>query len=280
MSKHTSFRIGGPVKMLVEPTSIDQLVQTLEICKRYNQIYHIMGNGSNILVEDTGIDALVIKISDAFSRVHIEDQFVIAESGVLLSKLAKLVMRENLSGFEFASGIPGTLGGAIFMNAGAYGGEMKDVVKWVEVLTGEGEILKIENGALHFDYRTSIVREKGWIVLRAGLSLQLGDYEIIKEITNELTKKRVSKQPLDLPSAGSTFKRPAGHYAGQLIEDAGLRGLRHGDAQVSEKHSGFIVNLGEATCQEVMDLIEVVQKVVLDTFGVVLEREVRIFGKE
>lgn len=280
MSKHTSFRIGGPVKILVEPTNVDQLIKTLEVCKRFNQTYFIMGNGSNILVEDSGIDSLVIKIADAFSRVHIENEVIIAESGVLLSKLSKLVMRESLAGFEFASGIPGTLGGAIFMNAGAYGGEMKDVVKWVEVLTQEGEIIKIENGALQFDYRTSIVREKGWIVLRAGLVLEKGDYEIIKEITNELTKKRVSKQPLDLPSAGSTFKRPTGYFAGQLIEDAGLRGLRHGDAQVSDKHSGFIVNLGNASCREVMDLIEVVQKVVQDTFGVLLEREVRIFGKE
>lgn len=280
MSKHTSFRIGGPVSLLVEPHNVEQLIKTLELCKHYNHPYYIMGNGSNILVEDAGIDALVIKIAESFSRVFIENETVVAESGVLLSKLSKQVMRESLAGFEFASGIPGTLGGAIFMNAGAYGGEMKDVVKWVEVLTQEGEILKIENGDLNFDYRTSIVREKGWIVLRAGLVFEKGDYEIIKEITNELTKKRVTKQPLDLPSAGSTFKRPTGYFAGQLIEDAGLRGLRHGDAQVSEKHSGFIVNLGCATCREVMDLIEVVQKVVLDTYGVLLEREVRLFGKE
>ena len=166
------------------------------------------------------------------------------------------------------------------MNAGAYGGEMKDVVKWVEVMTVDGECIKIEKEDLHFGYRTSIVRERGWIVLRVALQLERGDYEIIKEITNELTKKRVTKQPLDLPSAGSTFKRPPGYFAGQLIEDAGLRGLRHGDAQVSEKHCGFIVNLGDATCREVLDLITVVQKVVLDTYGVELEREVRIFGKE
>lgn len=280
MARHTSFKIGGEAKILVIPETIEQIVKTIELCKAYNQPYFVMGNGSNILVDDDGIDALVIKISEAFGNVEVNGTEVIAEAGVLLSKLSKMVMRESLQGFEFASGIPGTLGGAIFMNAGAYGGEMKDVVSWVEVLTTEGEVLRIDRSELCFDYRTSIVRERGWIVLRVAMQFERGNYEIIKEITNELTKKRVTKQPLDLPSAGSTFKRPPGHYAGQLIENAGLRGLRHGDAQVSEKHCGFIVNLGRATCKQVMDLISVVQKVVLDTYGVELEREVRIFGKE
>lgn len=280
MARHTSFKIGGEAKILVIPETIEQIVKTIELCKAYNQPYFVMGNGSNILVDDDGIDALVIKISEAFGNVEVNGTEVIAEAGVLLSKLSKMVMRESLQGFEFASGIPGTLGGAIFMNAGAYGGEMKDVVSWVDVLTTEGEVLRIDRSELCFDYRTSIVRERGWIVLRVAMQFERGNYEIIKEITNELTKKRVTKQPLDLPSAGSTFKRPPGHYAGQLIENAGLRGLRHGDAQVSEKHCGFIVNLGRATCKQVMDLISVVQKVVLDTYGVELEREVRIFGKE
>lgn len=280
MSNHTSFKIGGNAKILVIPNSVEQISKTIELCKMYGQQYFIMGNGSNILVEDDGIDALVIKISDAFSEVETIGEEVIAQSGILLSKLSRIVMRESLQGFEFASGIPGTLGGAIFMNAGAYGGEMKDVVSWIDVLTSEGQVLRVEHSDLGFGYRTSIVREKGWIVLRVALKLEKGEIEIIKEITNELTKKRVSKQPLDLPSAGSTFKRPPGYFAGQLIEDAGLRGLRHGDAQVSEKHCGFIVNCGKATCKEIMDLISVVQKVVFDTFGVELEREVRIFGKE
>jgi len=280
MSRHTSFKIGGNAKILAIPNTSEQIAKTIDFCKTAGHPFFIMGNGSNILVDDDGIDALVIKISEAFSDVIIDGDTVIAEAGVLLSKLSKIVMRESLQGFEFASGIPGTIGGAVFMNAGAYGGEMKDVVLWADVLTTEGEIVRIDKSELHFDYRTSIVREKGWIVLKVALQLDKGEFEIIKEITNELTKKRVSKQPLDLPSAGSTFKRPTGYYAGQLIEDAGLRGLRHGDAQVSEKHCGFIVNLGDATCEEVMDLIAVVQKVVLDTFGVQLEREVRIFGKE
>ncbi len=280
MSNHTSFKIGGKVKVLVIPSHFEQINKTLKLCHSLNQPFLIMGNGSNILVEDKGIDALVIKISEALSGVTFEDDLVIAESGILISKLSKLVLRESLQGFEFASGIPGTLGGAIFMNAGAYGGEMKDVIEWVEVMTLDGEILKVDRDHLEFGYRTSVVKDRNYIVLRVGIRLSHGDMQGIIECTNELTKKRVSKQPLELPSAGSTFKRPPGHYAGQLIEEAGLRGLRRGDAQVSEKHCGFIVNLGNATCDDVLELISVVQKVVYDTFGVALEREVRIFGKE
>ncbi|HSN67262.1 MAG TPA: UDP-N-acetylmuramate dehydrogenase [Fusibacter sp.] len=280
MANHTSFKIGGKVKILVLPSDVEQIVKTIDLCKIYDQPFLVMGNGSNILVDDDGIDALIIKISDSMSRVDVVGTEVIAEAGILLSRLSKVVLQHALQGFEFASGIPGTLGGAIFMNAGAYGGEMKDVVKWVEVITPEGESIHIDREELHFGYRTSVIREMGWIVVKVAIGLEVGEIEIIKEITNELTKKRVSKQPLELPSAGSTFKRPPGHFAGQLIEDAGLRGLRHGDAQVSEKHCGFIVNVGTATCKEVMDLIAVVQKVVYDTFGVTLEREVRIFGKE
>ncbi len=280
MANHTSFRIGGPAKILVLPENSDQIVKTIQLCKTVEQPYLIMGNGSNILVEDEGIDALIIKISEQMSSVEFDGDTVIAESGILLSKLSKLIQRASLKGFEFASGIPGTLGGAIFMNAGAYDGEIKDVIKWVEVITPEDEVVRLDSKDLSFEYRTSIVRDKGYIVLRCALKLEKGDPMIIQEIINELTYKRVSRQPLEYPSAGSTFKRPPGYYAGQLIEDAGLRGLRHGDAQVSEKHCGFVINVGKATCNEVMDLIRVIQKVVKDTFDVDLEREVRIFGKE
>jgi UDP-N-acetylmuramate dehydrogenase len=280
MANHTSFKIGGPAKILVLPENSDQIVNTIRLCKSMDQPYLIMGNGSNILVEDKGIDALIIKISEQMSSVEFDGDTVIAESGVLLSKLSKMIQRASLKGFEFASGIPGTLGGAIFMNAGAYDGEIKDVIEWVEVITPEDEIIRIDSKALAFDYRTSVVRDKGYIVLRCAIKLEKGDPMIIQEIINELTYKRVSRQPLEYPSAGSTFKRPPGFYAGQLIEDAGLRGLRHGDAQVSEKHCGFVINVGKATCNEVMDLIRVIQKVVKDTFDVDLEREVRIFGKE
>lgn len=280
MANHTSFRIGGPARILVLPENSDQIVKTIRLCKAMNQPYLIMGNGSNILVEDEGIDDLIIKISEHMSSVEFDGDTVIAEAGILLSKLSKMIQRASLKGFEFASGIPGTLGGAIFMNAGAYDGEIKDVIEWVEVVTPDNEIIRIDSKALAFDYRTSIVREKGYIVLRCAIKLEKGDPMIIQEIINELTFKRVSRQPLEYPSAGSTFKRPPGYYAGQLIEDAGLRGLRHGDAQVSEKHCGFVINVGKANCGEVMDLIRVIQKVVKDTFDVDLEREVRIFGKE
>lgn len=280
MSKHTSFKIGGPVKYLVMPENSEQIVQTMKLCRAEQIDYLIMGNGSNILVEDCGLDALVIKITERMSHVTIQDDFIEADAGILLSSLSRLVMKASLKGFEFASGIPGTLGGAIFMNAGAYDGEMKDVVQWVDVLTQEGDLLRLEQSELAFGYRTSAIKEKGYVVLKVGIKLEYGPIEVIQEITNELTEKRTSKQPLHLPSAGSVFKRPEGHFAGKLIDDAGLRGLRHGDAQVSEKHCGFIVNVGNATCKEVLDLISVVQKVVKDTYDVELEREVRIFGKE
>lgn len=280
MSKHTSFKIGGPATFIVLPNCVEQIKQTIELCKNQNKTYLIMGNGSNILVEDNGIEAVVIKITDGLSAVSIKDDWIEAEAGVLLSSLSRQMMNASLKGFEFASGIPGTLGGAIFMNAGAYDGEMKDVVEWVEVLTPQGEVVKLDKGHLNFGYRTSAVKENGYVVLKVGIKLEKGPIEVIQEITNELTEKRTSKQPLHLPSAGSVFKRPDGFFAGKLIDDAGLRGLRHGDAQVSEKHCGFIVNVGQATCKEVLDLISVVQKVVKDTYDVVLEREVRIFGKE
>lgn len=280
MSAHTSFKIGGPAKAIILPETIDELREALNLCKQENETYHVMGNGSNILVEDSGVDAVVVKISDNFSHISIEGEEIIAEAGVLLSKLARVAKKNALQGLEFASGIPGTLGGAIFMNAGAYGGEMKDLVQWVEVLTEDGLIKRLDNASMAFGYRKSIICEKKWIVLRCALKLTKGDVRVIEEITTELTKKRVEKQPLDIPSAGSTFKRPEGYFAGKLIEDAGLRGLRHGDAQVSDKHCGFIVNVGQATCGEVLDLIQVVQKVVKDTFDVNLEREIRIFGKE
>lgn len=280
MSKHTSFKIGGPAKAVILPETADEIVKTIDLCNKMKERVLIMGNGSNILVEDEGIEAIVIKISDKMSAVEINGNTVVAEAGVLLSTLSKAIQKASLTGFEFASGIPGTLGGAIFMNAGAYDGEMKDVINWVEVITPDCQIKRLSLEEMNFSYRNSIVREEGYIVLRCEMTLEKGDPIIIQEITNELTSKRVSKQPLEYPSAGSTFKRPTGFFAGKLIEDAGLRGLRHGDAQVSEKHCGFVINRGNATFNEVMDLIKVVQKVVKDTFDVELEREVRIFGKE
>lgn len=280
MNKHTSFKIGGPADVLVMPESIEDVCRVMEICKEHACPFHIVGNGSNLLVGDDGIRGVVLKLSENFSSVSIDGGKVHAQSGILLSKLSNKVIEQSLGGFEFASGIPGTIGGAVFMNAGAYGGEMKDVVREVTVLTREGEVRTLSNEELEFGYRRSAIQRNKHIVLEVSLELNEKPYEDIKSIIDDLTEKRTTKQPLSMPSAGSTFKRPEGYYAGKLIDDAGLRGLRYGDAQVSEKHCGFIVNRGNATSADVLKLISLVQKVVLDTFGVELEPEVRLFGKE
>lgn len=280
MSDHTSFKIGGPADFLLMPRSVTQIKKTIERCQHLNMPYYVVGNGSNILVDDDGIRGLVIKIGDNLKAVEVKETSIEAEAGVLLSTLSKVALEASLEGLAFASGIPGTLGGAIFMNAGAYGGEMKDVVKWVEVLTPEGQICRLSNAELAFGYRSSLVKSKGYIVLKVALALKKGDYQAIKAEMDDLTQRRVSKQPLEMPSAGSTFKRPEGYFAGKLIEDAGCRGLIYGKAQVSQKHCGFVVNVGGATCHDVMTLIQTVQKLVYDDAGVQLEREVRIFGKE
>lgn len=280
MDKHTSFKIGGPADVLVMPESVEDVRRVMEVCKDNACPFHIVGNGSNLLVGDDGIRGVVLKLSENFSKVEIKGDRVVAQSGVLLSKLSNKVVERSLGGFEFASGIPGTIGGAVFMNAGAYGGEMKDVVREVTVLTRDGDLKTLSNEELEFGYRRSAIQRDKHIVLEVSLELTEKPYEDIKNIIDDLTEKRTSKQPLSLPSAGSTFKRPEGYYAGKLIDDAGLRGLRYGDAQVSELHCGFIVNRGSATSADVLKLISLVQKVVYDKFGVELEPEVRLFGKE
>ena len=280
MNKHTSFKIGGPADVLVMPENVDEVREVMEICKDNACPFHIVGNGSNLLVGDDGIRGVVLKLSENFSGVKIEGERVVAQSGILLSKLSNRVVEKSLGGFEFASGIPGTIGGAVFMNAGAYGGEMKDVVREVTVLTRDGDVKTLSNDELEFGYRRSAIQREKHIVLEVALELKEKPYNDIKSIIDDLTQKRTSKQPLSLPSAGSTFKRPEGYYAGKLIDDAGLRGVRYGDAQVSEKHCGFIVNRGSASSSDVLKLISLVQKVVFDQFGVELEPEVRLFGKE
>jgi UDP-N-acetylmuramate dehydrogenase len=275
----TTFKIGGPADLLIEPDSTEGVVEALKILKAQKVPFMTIGNGSNLLFSDQGYRGAILRIAENLSAVTIEGETVVAESGVLLSKLAGMVLNEALAGFEFASGIPGTLGGAVFMNAGAYEGEMKDVVSWAEVLFPDGEIRRLDNGALGFRYRHSGVMEAHGIVLRCGLKLTKGSYEAIKAKTDDLTERRTSKQPLEKASAGSTFKRPEGYFAGKLIEDAGLRGLAYGNAQVSPKHCGFIVNNGGATAEEVLKLIGVVCKVVRDTFDVTLEPEVRIINE-
>ncbi len=280
MKNHTSFKIGGSADILITPDSIAETVFAINYCMDNDLKYYVIGNGSNLLVRDKGIRGIVIKIAEKFSNISIEDTKIRAQAGVLLSRLSKIIMAESLEGFEFASGIPGTLGGAVTMNAGAYGGEMKDVVTGISCINEKGEVINLDKKEIDFGYRRSIIQDKGYIVLEIEMEFNKGDYEKIKEATNDLTFKRTSKQPLHLPSAGSTFKRPEGYYAAKLIDDSDLRGVRFGDAQVSEKHCGFIVNVGNANSEEVLSLIKMVQKVVRDKFDVVLDTEVRIIGEE
>lgn len=276
MSRHTTFRVGGPADFFVTPKAKEEVRDVIRICKEAGMPYYIIGNGSNLLVSDAGYRGVIVQIYKEMNEVKVEGDLVKAQAGALLSGIAAKALGAELSGFEFASGIPGTIGGACVMNAGAYGGEMKDVLESVTVLTGEGKIIELGRNELELGYRTSVIAKKGYIVLGAVLKLERGDGEKIKTYMDELKEKRVTKQPLEYPSAGSTFKRPEGYFAGKLIEDAGLRGYRVGDAQVSEKHCGFVVNRGKATCAEVLQLIEEVQKKVKEQFGVQLEPEVRI----
>lgn len=279
MKKHTSFKIGGPADLLLLPRGEADLVKILKICKDNEAPIFIMGNGSNLLVGDKGLRQVVIKIADNYNEVEIKGTTVVAQAGILLSTLAKKILRESLGGFEFASGIPGTLGGALAMNAGAYGGEMKDIVKGCRVLDQEGSILQLSGDELELGYRTSIIQKNNYIVLSVELELYQEDYNKIKERINELTVQRTTKQPLHLPSAGSVFKRPPGYFAGKLIQDCNLKGARIGGAQVSELHSGFIVNVGEATALDVLSLIKLIQKEVKSQFGVDLETEVKMIGE-
>ena len=279
MKNHTSFKIGGPTSILVEVSSVKEVKDLISLLKLENVKYFIMGNGSNLLVSDKGYSGVIVKISNEFSYVNIDGFKVTANAGILLSKLSKDIANESLIGFEFASGIPGTIGGAISMNAGAYDGEMKNCVKSVTVLTEEGEILDLTNDEMNFGYRVSDVKRFNYIVLEVILEFKKGDREIIREKTNDFTNRRRTKQPLTLPSAGSMFKRPPGYYAGKLIDDSGLRGVRIGDAQISKLHCGFVVNRGNATCTDVVELISMVQKVVRDKFDVGLETEVKYLGE-
>lgn len=280
MRKHTSFKIGGPADFLLLPKKIEDIQRIIHICKENDAPYFVMGNGSNLLVRDKGMRSVVIKIADNFNDVKIEGTKVIAQAGVLLSTLSNKVLRESLAGFEFASGIPGTLGGAVTMNAGAYGGEIKDVLTSCKVLDEEGNVLEFTNEELKLGYRTSIVQEKSYVVLEVTIDLRQDEYDKIKERINELNIQRTTKQPLHLPSAGSVFKRPPGYFAGKLIQDSDLKGVKVGGAQVSELHSGFIVNVGNATAADVLNLIKLIQEEVMKNFGVALHPEVRVIGEE
>ena len=278
MKRHTTFRIGGPADFFLLPSTVDEVRGILEICREEELPYFILGNGSNLLVSDKGYRGVIIQLYRNFSNISVEGNEICASSGALLSQIAAAARNASLTGFEFAGGIPGTLGGAVFMNAGAYGGELKDVLKEAVVMTEQGEILTLPVEKLDMGYRTSRIKKAGYLVLEARLVLEQGDMDKIRDITKDLTEKRVSKQPLEYPSAGSTFKRPEGYFAGKLIMDAGLRGYQVGDAQVSEKHCGFVINRGEATAADVADLIRKVQEQVYEKFQVKLEPEVRMLG--
>ena len=280
MKKHISFRVGGPADILVKPNTEEELSALVKLIKKENIPYLIIGNGSNLLVKDGGIRGVVIELSDNFNNFEIHGNLINAQSGALLSIVGKAALREELKGFEFASGIPGTLGGALAMNAGAYGGEMKHIVKSVRLMDMDGNIHELTNEEMEFDYRKSILSRENYIVLSAVIELEKGNYDEIKEKMADFTQRRVTKQPLSLPSAGSTFKRPPGHFAGKLIEDSGLRGLTLRGAQVSEKHCGFVVNLGNATAKDLLDLMYVVKSTVNAKYGVMLEEEVKKLGED
>lgn len=279
MEKHTTFRVGGPADFFVTPYSGDELVKIISCCKEENVPYYIIGNGSNLLVSDNGYRGVVIQIYKSMSRIEVYENRITAQAGALLSGIAAKALENGLSGFEFAAGIPGTLGGACVMNAGAYGGEMKDVLEQVTVLSREGEIIKIPAQSLEMGYRTSIIAKKEYIVLEAVIGLHKGDAQEIKAQMEELKERRVSKQPLDFPSAGSTFKRPEGYFAGKLIQDSGLRGFQVGGAQVSEKHCGFVINKEHATAADIAELMRQVSEKVKKDSGVTLEPEVKRLGE-
>ena len=279
MSRHTTFRTGGPASLFIRPDSLEQLKKVVALLKRAEVPYFILGNGSNLLVSDKGYDGAIIS-TDKFTDIRLEDEKTIyAEAGVKNSAIAAFARDNSLTGFEFAAGIPGSLGGAVIMNAGAYGGEMKLIVKEVRALSPQGEIIRLDNEALRFDYRTSALKGKDFIVISALLELEKGDKDEISARMNELALKRKEKQPLEYPSAGSTFKRPEGYFAGKLIEDSGLRGYTVGGAMVSDKHCGFVINKGEATSKDIYTLILNVQNTVYEKFGVRLEPEVILLGK-
>lgn len=278
MSRHTTFRVGGEAGMLLQVSTPQQLKVMIPLLNEQKIPYFIKGNGSNLLVGGKGYDGIILEIGREFGNIEVKGNLIVAGAGALMSSIAQEALKNSLTGFEFASGIPGTIGGGITMNAGAYDGELKDIVTKVEVINSDGEVISLSNEEMNFGYRTSIIKQKPLIVTSVTLSLNNGDSEKIKARMDELAAKRREKQPLEYPSAGSTFKRPEGYFAGKLIMDAGLRGYTVGGAQVSEKHCGFVINKGNATAEDVYELICDVQDKVKARFGVTLEPEVIFLG--
>ena len=278
MSRHTTFRVGGKAACFIKISNTEQLKRLLPYFKAVEIPYFILGNGSNLLVGDHGYDGVILQLKEKFNRIETEGSLLRAQAGALLSQVAQCALEHSLAGFAFASGIPGTVGGGVMMNAGAYGGEMKQIVEEVTVLDENGEVLVLDNETMEFGYRTSIIKNRHFTVLEVTFRLKEGNREEIRREMDELSAKRREKQPLNFPSAGSTFKRPEGYFAGKLIMDAGLRGYSIGGAAVSEKHCGFVINKGNATAADVSEVIAEVQERVKDKFGVTLECEVIRLG--
>ena len=279
MKKHTTFRIGGPADFLVLPRTSQEIAEVTALCRREGEPWYVIGNGSNLLVSDKGVRGVVIRLLHNFNKIEVRDEEVHAQAGAVNAAVARKALDAGLTGFEFAAGIPGTTGGAVVMNAGAYGGEMKDILKEVTVLDEDGRVCTLAAEELELGYRTSIMARKGYIVLDICMKLEKGDPESIRARMEELREKRITRQPLEYPSAGSTFKRPEGYFAGKLIMDAGLRGFTVGGAQISEKHCGFVINKGGATAEDVVNLMEETKKIVMEKFGVVLEPEIKRLGE-
>lgn len=279
MDKHTTFRVGGPAKYLVTPTLAVQVMRLVTLCKESGIPYYVVGNGSNILVSDSGFEGMIILIGRGMSNITVKGREITAEAGVLLPSLCAEAASRELSGLEFAAGIPGTVGGACVMNAGAYGGELKDVLIRVRALTPEGEIRDFEPEEMELGYRHSIFAGGGYVILEATVRLKEGNGREIQSRMEELAAKRRDKQPLEYPSAGSTFKRPKGYFAGQLIENAGLKGKGAGGACVSEKHAGFIINKDNATAKNIYDTIQFVIDTVESKYSIILEPEVKMIGR-
>ena len=278
MKKHTTFRVGGPADVLVQPDET-ALAAILALCRQYHVSYSFIGNGSNLLVGDKGIRGVVIEMTDPMGNIEVDGTQITAQAGAMLSKIANTAASNGLGGMEFAAGIPGSVGGAVVMNAGAYGGEMKDIIERVYVLDENGAQLELDRDALDLGYRHSCIPDKKYIVTKVVLELVPRDEAEIRSKMKELNEKRAEKQPLQYPSAGSTFKRPEGYFAGKLIMDAGLRGYQVGGAQVSEKHCGFVINKGDATAADICQLMRDVSDKVQAQFGVVLEPEVKMIGE-
>ena len=279
MSRHTTFRVGGPADFFVMPTEEEEVREVVNLLRKEKVPFYVVGNGSNLLVGDGGYRGVIIQIYKNMNQIRVEEDMVYAQAGALLSKTAAQALEHSLTGMEFASGIPGTLGGAVMMNAGAYGGEMKHILYNALALTKEGKFRVVPADQMELGYRSSVFAKNGDVVLSAQLKLKPGNPDEIRAYMEELKEKRVTKQPLEYPSAGSTFKRPEGYFAGKLIEDSGLRGFRVGGAQVSEKHCGFVINRENATAADIISLMEQVADRVEEKFGVRLEPEVRRIGE-